>query len=65
MMEGAKFLAFLTFFDVVSAVSMHGRPIISCSDDLGRRCPGLGVASARSIVDLLQHVLGLFFGEAL
>jgi len=65
MMEGAEFLAFLAFLDVVGAVSMHGRPIVSCTDDLGCHCSGPGVASARSIVDLLQHVLGLFFGEAL
>ena len=65
MVEGAEFLAFLAFFDVVSTVSMHGQPIVSCSDDFGRHGSGSGVASARSIMDFLQHILGLLLGEAL
>ena len=65
MMEGVELLSFGTIFHVFSTVSLDGRPIIVCSQDLRGHCLCPQMVSADSLVYLGQNILDLLDGDAL
>lgn len=65
MVDIAKFLVFLTSFDILNAVRPQGRPIVIDADDYGFHALTSGVHSANSSVYLIQDVLCVIFVDAL
>ena len=55
-----KRLTFMAFPYMDAAITFHGEPVITCSQDLPGHSMPIGVHSERTLVDLLNHVVYLF-----
>jgi len=53
-------LTFMAFLYMDAAITFHGEPVITCSQDLSGHSMAIGVCSKRALVDFLDHVVRLF-----
>ena len=53
-------LTFMAFPYMDAAITFHGEPVITCSQDLRGHSMPIGVRSKRTLVDFLDHVVRLF-----